>query len=88
MPHVTRFERVAASADALAGSTAVYLPNANNGTAFSWRDSTVCCTLDAFYDGDRAHRMAIQWHNQNEAEGVGPKWHLQQAGSPRPVGFV
>jgi hypothetical protein len=54
------------------GKNSKFTTNANNGTAFSWRDSTICCTLDAFYEGDHARRTAIEWHKRNDEEGVGP----------------
>ena len=54
------------------GKHSRFTTNAKNGTSYSWReDSTMCCTLDAFYEGAEAHKTAIKWHNRNEREGVG-----------------
>jgi len=54
------------------GKHSKFITNANNGTSYSWRkDSTICCTLDAFYNGEDAHKIAIKWHNHNEREGIG-----------------
>lgn len=39
--------------------------NAGNGTAYSWRDSTVTGTWDAFYDG--AQDKANEWQAKNDA---------------------
>ena len=65
--------RISAQIQCYGGKNSKFTTNANNGTAYSWReDSTTCCTLDAFYDGEVAHERANQWHNRNEAEGVGP----------------
>jgi len=56
------------------GNFSKFTTNANNGTAYSWRqDSTICCTLDAFYKGKEALKTATKWHNRNEAEGIGAK---------------
>ena len=55
------------------GKHSKFTTNADNGTSYSWRgDTTICCTLDAFYNGKAAHETAIKWHNRNEAEGLGP----------------
>ena len=31
------------------GKYSKFASNADNGTAYSWRDSTICATLDCFY---------------------------------------
>jgi len=46
--------------------------NAKNGTSYSWRDSTICCTLDCFYR-PASHQAARDWHDQNEKEVWGPE---------------
>ena len=63
---------ISAQIQCFGGKYSKFTTNANNGTAFSWRDSTVCCTLDAFYDGEDAKQTAKQWHKENEEEGIGP----------------
>ena len=55
------------------GKHSKFTTNANNGTAYSWRDSTICCTLDSFYDGEDARKTSSLWHMRNEEEGLGPK---------------
>jgi hypothetical protein len=56
------------------GKHSKFTTNADNGTAYSWRkDSTICCTLDIFYKGPEALTTATEWHNRNEAEGIGAK---------------
>ena len=64
---------ISAQIQCYGGKHSKFTTNANNGTAFSWRDSTICCTLDSFYDGAGAQQTAIKWHNRNEEEGIGPK---------------
>jgi hypothetical protein len=53
------------------GKYSKFVTNANNGTAYSWRDSTVCATLDCFYE-DGYKETAEEWHRVNEEEGIGP----------------
>ena len=63
---------ISAQIQSFGGKNSKFTTNANNGTAYSWRnDSTMCCTLDAFYKGEAAQKTAIKWHNRNEAEGIG-----------------
>ena len=63
---------ISAQIQSFGGKNSKFITNANNGTAFSWRkDSTICCTLDAFYNGEDAHKKAIKWHNRNQKEGNG-----------------
>ena len=49
-----------------------FTTNADNGTAFSWRDSTIVATLDCFHD-DEAKSRAETWESVNDEEGIGPK---------------
>jgi hypothetical protein len=46
--------------------------NAKNGTAYSWRDSTICCTLDCFYKPG-SEEKAREWFEKNEEEAIGEK---------------
>lgn len=48
--------------------------NKDNGTAFSWRDSSLVCTLDCFYDDgiDGTRETATEWQRVNDLEGIGP----------------
>ncbi|KAI9773475.1 MAG: hypothetical protein M1840_007692 [Geoglossum simile] len=53
------------------GKNSKFATNANNGTSFSWRDTTIGCTLDCFY-GEGAKDSAEKWHKINDAEGIDP----------------
>ena len=65
---------ISAQIQCFGGKNSKFTTNANNGTAYSWReDTTMCATLDAFYNGEAAHKTAIKWHNRNESEGIGAK---------------
>jgi hypothetical protein len=57
------------------GKNSKFVTNADNGTSYSWRDSTIVCTLDSFYNslyGPGAKEVAQEWHKINDAEGIGP----------------
>ena len=63
---------ISAQIQSFGGKFSKFTTNADNGTAYSWRkDSTMCCTLDAFYNGQEALKTATEWHNTNEEEGIG-----------------
>lgn len=64
---------ISAQIQCFGGKLSKFTTNANNGTAFSWRDTTICCTLDCFYEGEAAHKTAVSWHQRNDEEGVGPR---------------
>jgi hypothetical protein len=53
------------------GLNSMFFKNKDNGTSYSWRDSTVVCTLDCFYSPP-AKKTAEEWHKINDAEGIGP----------------
>jgi hypothetical protein len=53
------------------GKYSKFHTNADNGTAYSWRDSTICATLDCFYEAGY-RETAEEWHRVNEEEGIGP----------------
>ena len=44
--------------------------NAGNGTAYSWRDSTLVATLDCFHDEEHK-QQAEEWAKTNDEEGLG-----------------
>jgi hypothetical protein len=67
---------ISAQIQCFGGKHSKFTTNATNGTAYSWRDSTMCCTLDAFYDGESARKTAVQWHKRNDEEGSRPEWRL------------
>lgn len=50
------------------GDNSQYFTNRNNGTSYSWRDSTVCQILDCFYqEGDTGKGLALKWQQENDA---------------------
>ena len=53
------------------GVNSKFTTNAGNGTAYSWRDSTMVATLDCFHDEDAKGR-AEEWEKGNDEQGIGP----------------
>ena len=53
------------------GKHSKFRTNADNGTAYSWRDSTIVATLDCFHQPEYKER-AEDWENTNDQEGIGP----------------
>jgi len=49
----------------------MFTQNAQNGTSYSWRDSTVCATMDIFY-GSKHKTTAEDWHTVTIQQAVGP----------------
>jgi hypothetical protein len=52
------------------GKQSQFFKNKDNGTSYSWRDSTICCTLDIFYGADHK-KTAQEWHDVNDHQGIG-----------------
>jgi hypothetical protein len=54
---------------------------ATTPTAYAWRKTTVGYCLDAFYNPHvkDARRIAEQWYDENNAEGIGPNGKLSKA---------
>jgi hypothetical protein len=51
----------------LGGKYSQYYTNRNNGTAYSWRDSTVTQVLDCFYkEGEEGKALAEGWQDVND----------------------
>ncbi|KAH9219668.1 hypothetical protein DL95DRAFT_483904 [Leptodontidium sp. 2 PMI_412] len=49
------------------GKNSQYFANRNNGTSYSWRDSTVCQVLDCFYqEGEEGKALAKGWQEVND----------------------
>jgi hypothetical protein len=49
------------------GKYSQYYANRNNGTAYSWRDSTVCQVLDCFHkEGEEGKALAKGWQDFND----------------------
>ena len=65
---------------AFGGSNSMFYRNKGNGTCHSWRDSTLCATLDCFYDPKvpTSKATAEAWHKQNEAESFGPNGYFSK----------
>ncbi|KAJ7210874.1 hypothetical protein GGX14DRAFT_625091 [Mycena pura] len=53
------------------GENSMFTRNANNGTAYSWRDSTLCMTIDNFHKPEKKAE-AEAWQATNDAEAIGP----------------
>jgi FAD binding domain len=64
---------ISAQLQSFGGKHSKFFTNRDNGTSYSWRDSTVACTLDCFYEGDQAKKTALEWHRVNDEEGIGPQ---------------
>lgn len=62
---------LAAQVQAIGGVHSQFWNNRNNGTALSWRDSTVLYTLDCFFEPE-ARQTAVEWHAVNDREAIGP----------------
>ena len=62
----------------LGGVESRFWKNRDNGCSYSWRDSTICCVLDCFFQ-ERSKDKAIAWQMENDKEGIGPagKFSLQ-----------
>lgn len=57
------------------GNNSRFYCNRNNGTSYSWRDSTLVATLDCFYDFKSfpyTKETAEEWQSKNDSEGIGP----------------
>jgi len=68
---------ISAQLQCFGGKNSMFHRNADNGTGYSWRDTTLCVTLDCFYD--KEHRdVAEDWHQVNEEEGCGPQGKLSK----------
>jgi hypothetical protein len=54
------------------GDNSRFYTDRNNGTSYSWRDSSVVQTLDCFHDpGDKYKQYALNWQKENDAIMVG-----------------
>ncbi|KAJ9664963.1 hypothetical protein H2201_005015 [Coniosporium apollinis] len=53
------------------GKHSKFVTNADNGTSYSWRDSTLVCVLDCFHSSSAKDR-AEDWQKVNDDEGIGP----------------
>ncbi|KAI0396311.1 hypothetical protein F5Y17DRAFT_465189 [Xylariaceae sp. FL0594] len=62
---------LSAQLQCVGGRNSMFRRNAGNGTAYSWRDSTLCVTMDCFHDPETKVR-AQDWQKVNDEEGVGP----------------
>lgn len=62
---------LSAQLQCIGGKHSKFVTNADNGTSYSWRDSTVACTMDCFHIPP-AKARANDWQNTNDQEGLGP----------------
>ena len=80
---VGRVDKIAASVNGcklsvqiqnFGGSNSMFYKNRDNGTSYSWRDSTIVCILDCFYDQSfpLAQKTAEEWQSTNDSQGIGP----------------
>ncbi|KAJ7616499.1 hypothetical protein FB45DRAFT_872961 [Roridomyces roridus] len=53
------------------GKNSMMFRNAGNGTSYSWRDSTLCMTLDNFHKPEKKAE-AEAWAARNDREAIGP----------------
>ncbi|KAJ7111008.1 hypothetical protein C8R44DRAFT_883452 [Mycena epipterygia] len=52
------------------GKNSMFTKNAGNGTSYSWRDSTMCMTIDNFHNPEKKED-AEAWEATNDEEGIG-----------------
>ncbi|KAL8702646.1 MAG: hypothetical protein Q9201_004193 [Fulgogasparrea decipioides] len=62
---------LAAQLQCFGGKHSKFRTNADNGTSYSWRDSTLVATLDCFHE-DSTKTRAEDWEKVNDEEGIGP----------------
>lgn len=61
------------------GDNSQFYVNRDNGTSYSWRDSTMVQTVDCFHDpADQYHQYALDWQKNNDAIMIGPKSTFSQ----------
>ncbi|KAI3391571.1 hypothetical protein diail_7063, partial [Diaporthe ilicicola] len=53
------------------GKNSMFTRNADNGTSYSWRDSTLCMTIDSFHKPSK-RADAEAWEARNDKEAIGP----------------
>lgn len=56
---------------AYGGKESRFRTNANNGTSYSWRDTTLVAVLDCFHTAE-ARPRALDWQAGNDQQGLGP----------------
>ncbi|KAI1817976.1 hypothetical protein GGS20DRAFT_530424 [Poronia punctata] len=61
---------LSAQLQVMGGKHSMFRRNAGNGT-FSWRDTTICYTMDCFHDPETKAR-AEDWQKVNDEESIGP----------------
>ena len=62
---------ISAQLQCIGGKNSKFFTNADNGTSYSWRDSSVCCTIDCFHEPE-TKTIAEDWEQVNDDEGIGP----------------
>ena len=56
---------------AYGGKRSRFYTNRDNGTSYSWRDTTMVAVLDCFHNKE-AEVTAVEWQRGNDQEGIGP----------------
>ncbi|KDN61374.1 putative FAD binding domain-containing protein [Colletotrichum sublineola] len=65
--------KLAVQIQAFGGDHSLFNLNKDNGTSYSWRDSTVVQVLDCFHlDDDESKKIANEWQAKNDALMNGP----------------
>ncbi|KAF7865519.1 hypothetical protein EAF04_006493 [Stromatinia cepivora] len=63
---------VCAQIQPFGGPESETVKNANNGTSYSWRNSTITCTLDCFYNFKQDKKEEAEaWQKENGEEAIG-----------------
>lgn len=62
---------LSAQLQCIGGKYSNFTTNKDNGTAYSWRDTTLICTIDCFHEPEHKIR-AEDWERGNDEEGIGP----------------
>ncbi|KAK7018277.1 FAD-binding PCMH-type domain-containing protein [Favolaschia claudopus] len=68
----TNGQWLSAQLQCFGGKNSMFTRNANNGTSYSWRDSTMCMTIDNFHKPEKKAE-AEAWEAKNDAEAIGPQ---------------
>lgn len=68
---------ISAQFQTFGGKKSQFVAKADNGTAYSWRDATLVCTIDSFYD-EGGKKTSEEWQRINDEEGIGPHGKLSK----------
>ncbi|KAJ6486870.1 hypothetical protein C8R45DRAFT_828360 [Mycena sanguinolenta] len=68
---------LSAQLQSFGGKNSMFRRNAANGTSYSWRDSTLCMTIDCFHKPEK-QAEAEAWQAVNDEEGIGAHGHFSK----------